>query len=192
MKYLIAVTFFYASICSAQQINIQTGNAVGVMYNSEFDFDIASGFSFSGTYTSAIKKFKVNYNLGAEYSIAGWGNQVLIQTGISKVWMRPSGFIRAADKESVTYIKSNWLVSTDVNIYNGFALFNPTSLYVFAVEPAVVASYKTGDRFFISGTIAPRFTWSPGYDDYGEINSYTDILIKIGVIWFLDTKRFKP
>ncbi|MFN3939710.1 MAG: hypothetical protein ACK4IY_03930 [Chitinophagales bacterium] len=192
MKYLIAVFFFCASVCSAQQIHIQAGNAVGILYNAEFDLDMASGFTFSSTYTSVLRKLNVIYNLGAEYSIAGWGNQVLLQTGISKVWMRPSGFIRAADKESVTYIKSNWLVSTDLNMYNGVALFRPAPLYVFAVEPAVIAAYKTGDRFFISGTVAPRFTWCPGYIDYGEINSYTDILFKIGVAWFLDTKRFKP
>lgn len=191
-KFILSILLFPATALHAQQYSVQAGNAVGLYYNNNFDFDISSGFTLDATYTSVIKKFGVLYNLGAEYSITGWGSQVLIQTGYSKVWMRPTGFIRAADKESVTYIKSNWMISTDLNIYNGFALTKPNPLYVFAVEPAFVASYKTGSHFFITGTIAPRFTWSPAYKEYGEINSYTDIVFKLGVSWFINRQKFRP
>lgn len=192
MRILCILLLCISTFAKAQQYSIQAGNAVGVMYNNTFDLDIASGFTLDATYTSVIRKFAVLYNAGLEYSITGWGSQVLLQTGLSKVWLRPSGFIRAADKESVTYIKSNWMLSTDLNVYNGVALFRPAPLHVFAVEPALVISYKTGDHFFITGAIAPRFTWCPAYADYGTINSYTDIICKLGISWFVNKQKFKP
>lgn len=192
MKHFFAgILLSFTTCISAQQYTIQLGNATGILYNSTFDFDISSGLMFDATYTSAIRKTGLLYNLGTEYAIAGWGSMILLQTGISKVWMRPTGFIRAADKESVTYIKNNWLLTTDLNIYNGLALFRPSPLYVLAVEPACAISYKTGDYFFISGSIAPRFTWCPEYKSFGEISSYTDIVLKLGVSWFVNRQKFR-
>lgn len=158
---MLAGTFFFQiENSSAQYISLQGVNTTKVLSDyTTLDFDISSAFGGEVNYSNSFF-FGLYYNIGTEYLIMENANLYLLKTGISKVYLAPSSFNRAKNKESVSYITNNWLSSIDLNFYNG-ALQNDSSfVYAFAAEPCWNVFYALGNKktFFIGGEIGLRYT----------------------------------
>ena len=55
------------------------------------------------------------YNIGASFVQDVWAGHPSVTAGISGVFMKPSGFIKAQTAEDVTYITNKWYLSVDIN-----------------------------------------------------------------------------
>jgi hypothetical protein len=165
----------------AQYISLQGVNITHVLTdNIVIDFDVSSAIGGDLNYSGYLFR-NLNYNLGAAYLSAEDAEIFFLKTGISKIYLVPTSFNKAKNKESVSYITNNWLGSLDLNCYNGLLLQGTEVLYVFAAEPAWNLAYMLGKkkRFFIGGVFALRYTLYPG-GAYAAL-SQVGIPVQLGV-----------
>ncbi|MBC8048325.1 MAG: hypothetical protein H7Y00_16110 [Fimbriimonadaceae bacterium] len=177
----MGILFLTGTKISAQYISIYGINTSRILIdNTTFDADFFSASGGEISYSNYFL-FGFNYNLGVEYLLPDDANLFLLKTGISRIYLMPSSFNHAKNKESVTYITNNWLASLDLNFYNGVLQQVSTSNYVFAVEPAWNLAYALGKKkkFYIGGEIAVRYTLFP--NDVYDFKSEISIPFKLGV-----------
>lgn len=147
----------------AQYLSLQGVNTSKIL--SDFttaDFDISSATGAEVNYTNYFL-LNLNYNVGAEYLFTDAADMLLLKTGLSKMYLVPSSFHKAKNKESVSYYTNNWLASLDLNFYNGFIFEDTSANYIFAAEPAWNLAYMLGKkkRFFIGAEIGVRYSLVP-------------------------------
>lgn len=163
-KFIFSILFvLFSDKMKAQYLSLSALDQIQFISDySSFEIDPLSAYGAELNYSNNFI-FTLNYNVGTEFLIADESNMALLKTGISKIYLAPSSFNKAKNKESVSYSKNNWLSSLDLNIYNGYLFSSTDAYYIFAAEPAWNVFFMIGKkkRFFIGGELALRYTLFP-------------------------------
>jgi hypothetical protein len=112
------------------------------------------------------QKFKkLNLSLSGEYALSTWGNQGFLGIGINRTWLSLNRF------ELNTYGR----------FLNGLAFYKPKSLYVFGVDTRIAANFYLYKEIKLFCGVGIRYTFCPGYREYGLIETSLDIPIELGL-----------
>jgi len=160
------IFYFFMFVCSisatAQNLNFEIDLFPSLSYGSDFDAGY-NGTGFSIEYQHPLTE-KWNALGGIEYGFVGWGNQGLVELGVAR---------KLVEKEKMS-------LQGEFILLNGLAWFRPKSLYVWGGEVNVVSVFPIRKKSSISLSLGLRYSQCPAYKDYGMINSYLDIPVKIG------------
>lgn len=102
---------------------------------------------------------------GVEYRMINWGNQIALNMGYNFSY----------------WAEAHWRFSGTTAAQIGLALFYQKPLIIWALEYMPQMEWQSEKRFFANLGIGFRFSNSPSYKRYGEINTTFNLPIKIGV-----------
>lgn len=165
---ITAILLFITLSLNAQRISICAIDNQGLGYRLNDKNIFEPGFSGAGlqvNWQKNIKKTDLSLILGGEFSFAGWGSQLLFQTGIG---------LRIKE---IGKFKLNILAIT----YNGMSLLKPQAQFVNALELCPEICFSLSSKIDISLSSGARYTASPAYRNFAPIWAYFDIPIKLGV-----------
>lgn len=188
--------FLLVGICSVAHaqatFSVVGGYGVGLTENNYLSLDPNAAWLGRVTMSNSLGFRGFRYNLGLEYGEDVWAMRPVVQGGISMVLFRPSGFIKAATAEDVSYHKTKAYLSIDVNSYHGATPVEDTWLYQWGIEPAVVMGRQLGRQWILTGTASYRMNWCPAYTNFGEVTAYSGVFAHVGLLYSMPPKRYKP
>ncbi len=157
----IFLTVLFSVGLQAQQVSLNTIYFPGVAYNGGGGL-FYGGFGQEITYQHDIGKHR--FRGGLEYRSVDWGNQIALNTAFNPTYLR----------------KGQFRVSGTTNLQLGFALFRQNPLFVWALEYSPELEWQSNKRFFANFSLGFRYTNSPKYKDYGNINAVWELPLKLG------------
>ena len=125
------------------------------------------GFCFDRIQTLDSTRFSIIN--GFEYSIIGWGSQILMNNGFGLQ----------------IFTKNKFSAKATFSALNGIILFRPKPLYTGAFELGTQFFYAIKQNTSLYLRVGFRYSLSPGYRDYGPMWSYSGVPVGIGILWFL-------
>jgi len=193
MKHPIAI---FLIVCMAQTghtqfISARATHATGIVSDNLFTSDISKSIGGEIYFSKSLNFIPVNYNLGVNYVNTDGIQSVYAITGLSFIFRTPSGF-SATNPENVTYYTNNWLNYADVNFMNGVQLQDSVAAYAMAGELGYNIGYLLGKQFFIHTGFGGRYSLIPSNKETANEFSSVDFLLKVGVLWKIQTQRYKP
>jgi hypothetical protein len=152
---------------------VQTGKSqeVGFAFlaypSPAFNLVLEPGMNgFGASFYYKMERFKkLNFSMSAEYAMTSWAHQGLIGLGINRTWVRWERF----------------QINTLTHFLNGLSFHKPQPLYVFGVDTRLTGNFHIFQDLKIFGGIGIRYTLSPGYRQYGLIETSTDLPVEIGI-----------
>ena len=106
---------------------------------------------------------------GFEFSVIGWGSQILMSNGFGLQ----------------IFNKNKFSAKATFSALNGIILFRPKPLYTGAFDLGAQIYYAIKQNTSLYLRVGFRYSVSPGYRDYGPIWSYSDVPVGIGMMWKL-------
>lgn len=172
MKNILILSFFLTLFywnTNAQKLHLETHLFPSLAYQNTFETGY-NGTAFAIEYQKTLTS---DWDLltGLEYSFVGWGNQGLVELGLSRNLMK---------KEKLS-------LNAELTLLNGLAWFRPKSLYVWGGMVGVTLAWNVRKRSSLTLGTGIRYTQCPAYKDYSRIYSYLDIPIHIG--WQIDLEK---
>ena len=149
MKQLTTILFLLISLSlQAQEIQLSTITNLGLGYKMNEKSIYEPGFSGAGIradLTQSIGKSRFSLINGLEFSFAGWGSNVLFNTGFT-MDIFENGSFKALAK---------------LNVLNGIALFKDNPLYVGVINLGPELRYHLKRNFSITLASGIRYlrTW---------------------------------
>lgn len=196
MKYLIAILFLSGSLSvSGQFISLRGTNSSQFLSNNLYNADLSHALGGEIYYSKPISfiPLPMNYNLGLDYKNLDGLNEAYLITGISYVTVTPSGFMFAANAESVTMSTYKWLNYFDLNMYNGIIIGDSTYTYKMGGELGYNFGYVLSKTLFLHFGISTRYNYTPAYkEDLIADATSLDLMIKAGVLYKFKRKFHKP
>ena len=122
------------------------------------------GFCFDRIQTLDSTRFSIIN--GFEYSIIGWGSQILMNNGFGLQ----------------IFSKKKFSAKATFSALNGIILFRPKPLYTGAFDLGAQFYYTLKQNTSLFLKVGFRYSLSPGYRDYGPIWSYSDVPVGIGFL----------
>lgn len=193
MKFILPFIVFLTSIkMEAQQLTFVGGYGLGLMENNYTAFDPSALWLGRVSYSNGLGLFGLRYNVGLEYGEDIWGSRPMAQVGLSAVFLRPSGFIRAATAEDVSYNKTKWYLSVDINSYHGVSGLTDTLVYQWGIEPALVLGRPLNRYWLVIGAFSLRHSRIPAYAENHPIYATTNFVGHLGLSWRIHSLAHKP
>ena len=171
--------FIISGRCFAQFISARATHSSGFLSDNIIESDLSKAIGGEIYFSKTLGIIPVNYNLGLDYKHYENYQEASIITGVSFIFLTPSGFTKAADVESVTYTTNKWLNYADLNIHNGVQSADSTYVYQLGGEIGYNVGYVFGRNFFIHGGIGGIYSLIPSYKDTANESSALDLMIKL-------------
>jgi hypothetical protein len=191
-RLLLLLVFVSCAKLQAQQLTMVGGYGLGLMENNYTAFDPSALWLGRVSYSNGLGLFGLRYNVGLEYGADTWGNRPMAQIGLSAVFLRPSGFIRAATAEDVSYNKTKWYLSVDINSYHGVSGLSDTLVYQWAIEPSLVLGRPLNRYWLIIGAFSLRHSRIPAYTENHPIYATSNFVGHLGLSWRIHSLAHKP
>lgn len=192
MKFIALFIFLSISTLSmAQFISFRATNATGIVSDNLFTSDISKSLGAEIYFSKPMNLIPFNYNLGLNYQYAGGVQSAYAITGLSFIIYTPSGF-SAMNVESVSYSTFNWLNYADVNLFNGVQITDSTTNYAMAAELGYNIGFVLNKSLLISTGFGGRYNYIPANKETIAEFMSVDFMLKLGMIWKLGARRFKP
>lgn len=163
MKQLLYTFVFFCLLntLSAQQISLNFESFPGVAYRG------GGGYFYGGgglelTYQHDLGKGRLRG--GLEYRMIDWGNQASINAAYNVTY----------------YEREAWRISGTSGLQLGLALFREKPLFAWGLEYSPEVEWQSGKRFFANASLGIRYTNSPKYKNYGNINSVLELPVRVG------------
>lgn len=192
MKFITLFIFLYISnLSKAQFISFRATNATGIVSDNLFTSDISKSLGAEIYFSKPVNLIPFNYNLGLNYQYAEGVQSAYAITGLSFIIYTPSGF-SAMNVESVSYSTFNWLNYADVNLFNGVQVTDSTTNYAMAAELGYNIGFVLNKSLLISTGFGGRYNYIPANKETIAEFMSVDFMLKLGMIWKLGARRFKP
>jgi hypothetical protein len=165
IKYFLLFLFFFSFIQSSksQEIGFSLLAYPSPAYNLVYEPGM-NGFGAS-IFVKREKSKKLNLSMSAEYAMTSWGHQTFLGFGINRTWV-------------------NWQrfqFTSILHMLNGLALHKPQSIYVFGVDTRAHGNFHINQDLKLFLGVGIRYTLSPGYRQYGIIETSLDLPVEFGV-----------
>jgi len=160
----LPILFYFNS--NAQKLHLETHFFPSLAYQNTFETGY-NGTAFALEYQKTLTS---DWDLlaGLEYGFIGWGNQGLVELGLSR------NFIK---KEKIS-------LNAELVFLNGLAWFRPKSLYVWGGMLGATFTWNIRKKSSLTVGTGIRYTQCPAYKDFSSIYSYLDIPLQMG--WQID------
>lgn len=192
MKFITLFIFLSISnLSKAQFISFRATNATGIVSDNLFTSDISKSLGAEIYFSKPMNLIPFNYNLGLNYQYADGVQSAYAITGLSFIIYTPSGF-SAMNVESVSYSTFNWLNYADVNLFNGVQITDSTTNYAMAAELGYNIGFVLNKSLLISTGFGGRYNYIPANKETIAEFMSVDFMLKLGMIWKLGARRFKP
>jgi hypothetical protein len=192
MKFIALFIFLCISnLSKAQFISFRATNATGIVSDNLFTSDISKSLGAEIYFSKPMNLIPFNYNLGLNYQYADGVQSAYAITGLSFIIYTPSGF-SAMNVESVSYSTFNWLNYADVNLFNGVQITDSTTNYAMAAELGYNIGFVLNKSLLISTGFGGRYNYIPANKETIAEFMSVDFMLKLGMIWKLGARRFKP
>lgn len=192
MKFITLFIFLSISnLLKAQFISFRATNATGIVSDNLFTSDISKSLGAEIYFSKPMNLIPFNYNLGLNYQYADGVQSAYAITGLSFIIYTPSGF-SAMNVESVSYSTFNWLNYADVNLFNGVQITDSTTNYAMAAELGYNIGFVLNKSLLISTGFGGRYNYIPANKETIAEFMSVDFMLKLGMIWKLGGRRFKP
>lgn len=172
----------------AQFISVRATHSSGFMSDNLIQTDLSKAVGGEIYFSKSLDFIPTNYNIGLDYKSFSGYQEASVITGVSFIFLTPSGFTKAANAESVTYTTNNWLNYADLNIHNGIQFVDSTYAYQLGFEAGYNFGYVLGRNFFIHGGIGAIYSLIPTYKDTEKQSNALDLMIKFGILWKFERK----
>lgn len=160
---LLVVLFLLTHKGKTQEFGFSVLSYPSLGYNLVFEPGMNGGGA--SLFFNRQKFKKLNLSLSAEYALSTWGSQAFFGLGINRTWLSLNRF------EMNTY----------AHFLNGLSLYRPKSIYVFGVDTRIAANYYIYKDVKLFLGFGWRFTMSPGYRQYGLIETSFDLPFELGI-----------
>lgn len=185
------ILFFLFSVAQAQFFSFRATNATSIVSDNLFSSDISKALGGEIYFSKPMDLIPFNYNLGLNYLYADGVQSVYAITGLSFIIYTPSGF-SAMNAESVSYSTFNWLNYADVSLFNGVQLTDSTTNYALGAELGYNIGFVLNKSLLISTGFGGRYNYIPANRETTAEFMSVDFMLKLGMIWKLGARRFKP
>lgn len=180
VSFYLLVLFMGITPSSAQTFQTALTGNIGLGYQLQEKNIYDPGFSGAGWHFEQIHSLdssRLSVINGLDFSYTGWGTQLLIRNGIDLLVANIDLKGKRKDHPDNKRIRLNIRLLT----MNGLALTRPKMLYAGAIEVSPVITFQANKHtgYFLATGL--RYSFSPGYRDYGSIWSYSDIPISLGI-----------
>ncbi len=179
----------------AQFLSIRGTNSAQFLSNNLYDPDLSHALGGEICFSKPIEfiPLPVNYNIGVSYQSVSGIHEAYIITGLTYVTLTPSGFMFAANAESVTMTTYNWLNYVDINMYNGVRIEDSVTNYKMGAEITYNVAYVLGKSLLLYGGFGGRYNYTPAFKN-SELNpaNSMDLKLKLGILWKFKRKYNKP
>ena len=153
----------------SQNLELNTKSFYGIWNNEVAEYAYGGG-GLEIVYEHPLKKGSLRS--GLEFRSIDWGNQVSLNIGYQ-----------------IPYIsKDKWALSGITSTGIGLALFQDNPLFVWSVGYMPEFTWPNKQKFNLVVGFGIRYTNSPAYKNYGEINQVLDFPFKIGFKFNLKKK----
>jgi hypothetical protein len=188
----LCVAFFSAD---AQFLSVRGTNSAQFLSDNLYSPDLSHALGGEIVFSKPVEfiKLPVNYNIGVNYQSLGNIQEAYIITGLTYVTLTPSGFMFAANAESVTMTTYKWLNYVDLNMYNGVRIADTSIQYKMGGEITYNVAYVLNKSLLLYGGFGGRYNYTPEFKN-SEIEPATsmDIMLKLGILWKFKRKFYKP
>lgn len=188
----LCIAFFNAD---AQFLSVRGTNSAQFLSDNLYSPDLSYALGGEIVFSKPIEfiKLPVNYNVGVNYQSLDNIQEAYIITGLTYVTLTPSGFMFAANAESVTMTTYKWLNYVDLNMYNGVRIADTSIQYKMGGEITYNVAYVLNKTLLLYGGFGGRYNYTPAFKN-SEIEHATsmDIMLKLGIIWKFKRKFYKP
>ena len=191
--YLMIFLIGMAGMTLGQATYFLTGGAAaGVTENNYAELKLPAAYEGRFIYSNNLGILRFRYNIGASFVQDVWAGHPSVTAGISGVFMKPSGFIKAQTAEDVTYITNKWYLSVDINSVHAAIPVDDSWVYQWGIEPAVVIGRPISKKVLFILSPSYRLNYSPAYVSYGEVTSWSGLFLHAGLMYSPGPKRYKP
>ncbi|MBK9457483.1 MAG: hypothetical protein IPO24_18840 [Bacteroidetes bacterium] len=197
MRKILVVTYLCLSylLSDAQFLSFRGTNSSQFLSDNLYTPDLSHAVGGEVFFSKPIAfiKLPVNYNIGVNYQSLGTIHEAYFITGLTYVTLTPSGFMFAANAESVTMTTNNWLNYVDINMYNGVRIDDTTLVYKMGGELTYNVAYVLSKSLLLYGGFGGRYHYTPAFKN-SEIEAGTsmDIMLKLGILWKFKRRYHKP
>jgi len=186
---------FTCVFLQAQFLSIRGTNSAQLLSDNLYTPDLSHALGGEIFFSKPIEfiPLPVNYNIGVNYQSLSGIHEAYLITGLTYVTLTPSGFMFAANAESVTMTTYNWLNYVDINMYNGVRIEDTITNYKMGAEITYNVAYVLGKSLLLYGGFGGKYNYTPAFKN-SEIEPATsmDMMLKFGLLWKFKRKYNKP
>lgn len=195
-KLLITICLIFTCfLTQAQFLSIRGTNSAQFLSDNLYDPDLSHALGGEILFSKPIQfiPLPVNYNVGVNYQSVNGIHEAYLITGLTYVTLTPSGFMFAANAESVTMTTYNWLNYVDINMYNGVRIEDTVINYKMGGEITYNVAYVLGKSLLLYGGFGGRYNYTPAFKNSEiEVGTSMDVMLKFGILWKFKRKYNKP